>query len=178
MPFIVYETTNLINGKKYRGVHWQDGEEFDGYLGSGHAIVRAIKKHGRANFSRTTMFVSEKKADAYERKAAVVDEEWCCRKDTYNVAQSAKRKREWTPEHRAAHSASMKAAYARPECRAAKSASSRAAWARPEYRAAQSALAKLRGANPEYRAARSARSKACWERLRLNKVNKMLSIID
>jgi hypothetical protein len=195
MPFIVYETTNLVNGKKYRGVHKQDDEEFDGYLGSGRAILRAIKKHGRTNFSRTAMFVSETKEDAYEFKAAVVDEEWRCRKDTYNVSQSAKRKRPWTPEHRAAHSASMKAAYARPECLAAKSASSKAAWARPEYRAAQSTrlrlmgsdpeyraamstLAKLKCADPKYRAAMSARSKASWARLRLTKANAMLVVID
>ena len=41
---IVYKTTNLINGKIYVGKHIQyDTSAFDGYLGSGHLIKRAIR---------------------------------------------------------------------------------------------------------------------------------------
>jgi hypothetical protein len=47
----IYITENLLNGKKYIGQRaytkgWQ------GYLGSGRALKRAIKKYGRMNFSR------------------------------------------------------------------------------------------------------------------------------
>ena len=49
----IYITTNLINGKMYIGqkkskndTHWK------GYLGSGVALKRAIKKYGKENFDR------------------------------------------------------------------------------------------------------------------------------
>lgn len=46
----IYETTNLINGKKYIGRH--KSEEFtDSYKGSGSVIQKAFKKYGWDNFS-------------------------------------------------------------------------------------------------------------------------------
>lgn len=45
----IYETTNLVNGKKYIGKH--KSERFDKtYLGSGIALKKAIKKYGEKNF--------------------------------------------------------------------------------------------------------------------------------
>ena len=51
MNFTVYKTTNLINGKIYIGQH-QSKKPFleDGYIGSGTAITRAIKKYSKSNF--------------------------------------------------------------------------------------------------------------------------------
>lgn len=46
---IVYITTNLINGKKYVGA---DSKNNPNYLGSGKALLRAIKKYGRHNFKK------------------------------------------------------------------------------------------------------------------------------
>lgn len=52
----IYETTNLVNGKKYIGSHkrTQDIEDPDDswYLGSGKLLWRAIHKYGIENFSR------------------------------------------------------------------------------------------------------------------------------
>ena len=46
----VYLTTNLINGKKYVGSH--TCKKNDLYLGSGKALLLAIKKYGPKNFNR------------------------------------------------------------------------------------------------------------------------------
>jgi hypothetical protein len=50
---IVYCTTNLINGKKYIGSH---KDNRDWYLGSGVYLAKAIKKYGRENFVRETLW--------------------------------------------------------------------------------------------------------------------------
>ena len=41
--YYIYLTTNLINNKKYIGMH--HGELNDDYLGSGNSITEAIKKY-------------------------------------------------------------------------------------------------------------------------------------
>lgn len=46
---IIYKTTNLVNGKSYIG---KTVREWNGYLGSGKIILRAIEKYGRENFKR------------------------------------------------------------------------------------------------------------------------------
>lgn len=58
MWYIVYKTTNLINGKIYVGKHAQqiDPYLFDGYLGSGSILGKAIKKYGVDKFVRETLF--------------------------------------------------------------------------------------------------------------------------
>ena len=179
MPFIVYETTNLINGKKYRGVHEQDGEEFDGYFGSSKSLNSAVGKYGRDNFERRTLFSFESEKDAYSREAEIVTEEWCKRKDTYNVKPGGIGGFPWRdPERLAAHSARMKAARADPDWRAEHSARRKAACADPDWRAANSARRKAACADPDWRAAHPVRCKAGWVRRRLRKANTMLVIID
>lgn len=46
----VYMQTNLINGKKYIGLHI--GKIEDNYLGSGVVFMKSISKYGRENFKR------------------------------------------------------------------------------------------------------------------------------
>jgi len=46
---IIYETTNLVNGKKYVGMDTKNNPE---YFGSGLLISRAIKKYGKENFKK------------------------------------------------------------------------------------------------------------------------------
>ena len=51
--YFVYKTTNLVNNLIYVGQHHQlENFEFDGYLGSGILIRRAIKRYKKENFKR------------------------------------------------------------------------------------------------------------------------------
>ena len=51
MNYLVYITTNLINGRKYIGSHSTKNIN-DSYLGSGVYLAKAIKKYGRENFEK------------------------------------------------------------------------------------------------------------------------------
>ena len=51
MYYTIYKVTNLLNGKIYIGKHQTDDLN-DGYLGSGTAVNKAIKKYGKESFSR------------------------------------------------------------------------------------------------------------------------------
>lgn len=98
MKHIVYLTTNLVNSKKYIGVHQTDDPEtFDGYLGCGicaaHRIKnpdtpfqKAVLKYGAESFRRETLFIFENRDEAYEKEHELVNIEWISRDDTYNVA--------------------------------------------------------------------------------------------
>lgn len=49
MYYLIYKTTNLINGKFYIGKH-QTNDLNDGYVGSGKLLKRAIAKYGPDSF--------------------------------------------------------------------------------------------------------------------------------
>ena len=51
MYYLVYRTTNLVNGKFYIGKHLTKRVD-DGYIGSGTNILRAKRKYGEENFKR------------------------------------------------------------------------------------------------------------------------------
>lgn len=65
--FVVYKTINIVSGKYYIGVHKTDNPN-DGYMGSGRAIVAAIKKDGRASFVKKILFVFDNKEDAFTKE--------------------------------------------------------------------------------------------------------------
>lgn len=87
MPWIVYETINKTNGKKYIGVHRQDADVFDGYLGSGAVLEAAVSKYGRDAFERRTLFEFETEAEAYAKERELVSPEWVDSTATYNLKQ-------------------------------------------------------------------------------------------
>lgn len=66
--YYVYETTNLVNGRKYIGWHQTEILD-DGYLGSGKRLHLAIKKYGRKVFQKKILrfFDSANDAKDYER---------------------------------------------------------------------------------------------------------------
>lgn len=82
MTAILYQTTNLLNGKIYIGV---DGKCDPEYLGSGKLMLRAIKKHGRENFHRKDLAAFDTKTEAFEAEKEIVTPEWCESPDNYNL---------------------------------------------------------------------------------------------
>lgn len=95
--YFVYETTNLINGKKYRGAH-QTEDMNDGYLGSGAVIVKAIKKYGKENFYRSIIAFYTNVEEMYLGEAYYIDYDWICRKDVYNLITGGEGGRELSKE--------------------------------------------------------------------------------
>ncbi len=65
--YIVYKVTNLINSKTYIGVHKTTNLD-DGYMGSGILIKKAIRKHGKINFKKDVLLVTEDKDEAYAKE--------------------------------------------------------------------------------------------------------------
>lgn len=84
--YIVYKTTNLINGRYYIGKHRQiRGIDFDGYLGSGIALQQAIRHYGSHNFSRETIAVFDDENVCYQFEEEYLGESWKNR-ICYNLA--------------------------------------------------------------------------------------------
>lgn len=83
MFFTVYLTTNLLNGRYYIGSHKTENPN-DDYLGSGKAILRAIKKHGRENFRKEIIFMAfdEEKMKEIEFELVVPHD---IDKNSYNI---------------------------------------------------------------------------------------------
>jgi len=86
---IVYEITNNINNKVYRGVHSTNDIE-DDYMGSSKPLNNSMLKHGKENFSRKILFDFDTKEEAYLKEAELVDEKFVKRSDTYNVCLGGK----------------------------------------------------------------------------------------
>lgn len=74
--YIVYKTTNTINGKYYIGKHKQSSEEFDGYLGSGNIIKYAIEKYGKSAFIRETLATFTDEQECYKEEKRILSEHW------------------------------------------------------------------------------------------------------
>lgn len=87
--YIVYKTTNLVNGKIYIGVH-KTSDLNDQYLGSNRILHAAIKKYGRENFSREVLCFCEDECEMYEIEQLIVDEDFVNRDDTYNIVTGGK----------------------------------------------------------------------------------------
>lgn len=81
--YTVYKITNTINEKYYIGVH-KTLNPNDSYMGSGRAIVNAIKKYGKENFKKEILFKFENKNDAYNKEKEILLELWN-KSETYNM---------------------------------------------------------------------------------------------
>lgn len=97
--FIVYLTTNKINGYIYVGVHkTKNPDIFDHYLGEGAYdnkpssynkakchFHQALMKYGVSNFYRQTLKVFDNLEDALLMEGDIVNEEFVERTNTYNM---------------------------------------------------------------------------------------------
>jgi hypothetical protein len=82
--FILYKTTNLINNKTYIGIH-QTNDLNDGYLGSGIAFKKALKKYGKENFFREIIETCSSFDELLEKEKKYVNESWVNNKNNYNL---------------------------------------------------------------------------------------------
>ena len=85
IKYVVYRTTNQINGKYYFGKH-NTIKVNDSYLGSGILLRAAIEKYGKDNFQKQNLRFckTEEKAYLYEKErisAAFLDDKVNC----YNI---------------------------------------------------------------------------------------------
>ena len=81
--FIIYQITNLINGKIYVGAHTTYNIN-DKYMGSSKYLKKDIKEFGRENFKKIPLHVFDNKEDMIKMEAKLVNKEFCHRQDTYN----------------------------------------------------------------------------------------------
>lgn len=82
--YILYKTTNLINGKTYIGIHKTNNLN-DGYLGSGIALLEAFEKYGKENFNREIIEFCNSYDELLIRESFYVDEDWVRDKTNYNL---------------------------------------------------------------------------------------------
>lgn len=95
--YTVYETTNLLNGKIYVGVH-ATNDLLDNYLGSGITLKRAIRKHGRKHFRKRILFLYSDIDKAYSKEKEIVNDEFVRRHDTYNMTTGGSKSIEFSQE--------------------------------------------------------------------------------
>lgn len=84
MFYIVYKTTNQVNGKFYIGTH-KTVDLNDDYLGSGTLLKRAIQKYGVENFKKEILFVFDNPEDMFAKEAEIVTEEFLSENNAYNL---------------------------------------------------------------------------------------------
>jgi hypothetical protein len=84
MIYFTYKTTNLINNKTYIGIHHTEDID-DGYLGSGVALKKAIKKYGKENFTREILSHHDSFDELLEVEKELVNEEWVNNRNNYNL---------------------------------------------------------------------------------------------
>ncbi len=84
MYFTIYQIINNLNNKIYIGMHLTNNLD-DGYMGSGVAITRAIKKYGIENFTKEILHIVNTKEEMITLEEAIVDQDFIDRRDNYNI---------------------------------------------------------------------------------------------
>lgn len=82
----IYETTNLINGKKYIGQKTSSTFLAEKYLGSGVVLLRAVNKYDENNFSVKLIDTAESKAELDELEVKYISKYREQGESLYNIA--------------------------------------------------------------------------------------------
>lgn len=85
MFYIIYETTNIVTGKRYIGKHITNTLN-DGYLGSGLYLGHAIKKYGRDKFIRKILYQFDNEIDMNLKEIEIVTLDVVSDEMYYNIA--------------------------------------------------------------------------------------------
>lgn len=100
----IYRITNKVNGKTYigqrmyaRDTHWLQ------YMGSGRAVIAAIAKYGKENFSKELVEEHDSPEEMTRREVEIIKNEWKVGKGEYNlgITPSAAITAKLTPEKEA-----------------------------------------------------------------------------
>ncbi len=81
--FVIYQITNLINGKIYIGAHVTYNVN-DKYMGSSKYLKKDMKELNRKNFKKEILHVFDNSKAMQEKEAEIVTKEFCYRDNTYN----------------------------------------------------------------------------------------------
>jgi len=98
MLFIVYQITNLVNGKIYIGVH-QTEDPNDGYMGSGTVLRKAVQKYGEKSFHKKILHIYDNPTDMYSKERELVTESFIASKNTYNATSGGHGSWSHTKDH-------------------------------------------------------------------------------
>ena len=82
--YLIYQITNLVNGKIYIGKHETHNIE-DRYFGSGKYLNQAKEKYGLENFEFKILIDLNSQEEMNLLEKMVVTKEFCDRDDTYNL---------------------------------------------------------------------------------------------
>lgn len=85
MIHYTYKTTNLINGKYYLGMHSQNSQTNDLYLGSGKALKAAIKKYGKKNFKKEILEYFSSRDELRLAESRLVTKQIVADRKSYNM---------------------------------------------------------------------------------------------
>ena len=80
--YVVYETTNLINGKFYIGVHKNNNKK---YFGSGKILKQSIKKYGEDSFIFEIIKEFNNRKDAFDYERIIVNKKMVDNPNCYNI---------------------------------------------------------------------------------------------
>jgi anti-sigma28 factor (negative regulator of flagellin synthesis) len=152
MIHIVYETTNLVNGRKYIGKH-STNDINDGYLGSGNLLFKAVKKYGKENFVRTILKEFNTEEEAYLYEEMLITSEIVKNNMYYNIREGGN----------GFNSESSTALWQDPEYIKKKSESLKKLWEDPKHRELVSSFMKNLWKDPEYREKMSEHMKNRWK---------------
>ena len=173
MIHFVYETTNLINGKKYIGKHSTTNID-DGYLGSGKILLEDIKMYGRKNFGRKILIIVGSEEESYRYENKLITNHIIQSKKYYNLTvggqgfNSDDLKKQWKdPEFKKkmskANSKSIKRTWENDEYRKIKTVQSKnqmeKQWKNPEF---VENMKKMWG-SPEFKKKMSNQLKKQWK---------------